>query len=62
MTQIKQLLRPSYGYQEGLTIERRNVNDGYCTENCTWIGNEYQSRNRTNTVAFIGKNQTYRGK
>lgn len=43
----------SSGYREGLTIERKNVNDNYCPENCTWIGNEYQSRNRTDTVSFM---------
>lgn len=45
----------SSGYEEGLTIERKDVNGNYCPENCTWIGNEYQSRNRTDTVTFVYK-------
>ncbi len=43
----------STGYREGLTIERKDVNGDYDPSNCTWIGNEYQSRNRTDTVSFF---------
>ena len=44
------------GYEEKLTIERRDVNGDYCPENCTWIPKSEQARNRRNSH-FI----TYRG-
>lgn len=34
------------GYEEGLSIERVNVNKGYCPENCTWIPVSEQSLNK----------------
>lgn len=34
------------GYKPGLTIERIDVNKGYCPENCTWITIEEQQKNR----------------
>jgi len=34
------------GYKEGLTIERVNVNGNYCKENCTWIPQCEQAKNR----------------
>ena len=37
------------GYEEGLTIERKDVNGNYCPENCTWIPMEKQARNRRTT-------------
>ena len=37
----------SNGYQEGLTIERIDVDSGYNPENCAWICNDFQVRNRT---------------
>lgn len=38
----------SNGYQDNLTIERIDVNDGYSPDNCTWIPKSDQSKNRTN--------------
>jgi hypothetical protein len=35
----------SSGYQEGLTIERSDVNGHYEPDNCTWIPNPLQSKN-----------------
>lgn len=35
------------GYAENLTIERLDVNKGYCPSNCTWVTNKQQQRNRT---------------
>ena len=35
------------GYEEGLTIERINVNGNYEPSNCTWIARNLQSRNTT---------------
>lgn len=40
------------GYKDGVTIERQDVNGNYCPENCTWIVNEEQPLNRTNTNKF----------
>lgn len=37
------------GYEEGLSIERKDVNGNYCPENCTWIPLEKQARNRRTT-------------
>ena len=37
------------GYEEGLTIERIDVNGDYCPENCKWIPLAEQARNRTTT-------------
>ena len=33
------------GYADGLTIERKDGNNGYCPENCEWIPKEKQSSN-----------------
>lgn len=38
------------GYNKNLTIERKDVNKNYNKENCTWIKNEDQSLNKTNTI------------
>jgi len=35
----------SHGYQEGLTIERRNHNGNYTPTNCCWIPRGQQQRN-----------------
>lgn len=47
------------GYKKGLTIERINVNQDYCPENCEWIPLSKQNRNtRSNIrVNFDGKIQ-----
>lgn len=37
------------GYDDNLTIERKNVDGNYCPENCTWIPMSEQSKNRRNT-------------
>lgn len=37
------------GYEDGLTIERIDVDGNYCPENCTWIPLAKQARNRSTT-------------
>jgi hypothetical protein len=41
-------------YQPGLTIERMDVNGNYCKENCIWITNEDQAKNRRTTIWIDG--------
>ena len=38
------------GYKDHLTIERLDNSIGYCPENCTWIPQSMQSRNRTTSI------------
>lgn len=42
-------------FQEGLTLDRIDVNGGYCKENCRWADRETQDNNRTDTI-FIEYN------
>lgn len=37
-------------YKDDLTIDRKNVNDGYCPKNCRWIEMKEQQRNKRNNV------------
>jgi plasmid maintenance system antidote protein VapI len=41
------------GYKEGLTIERKDVNGDYCPENCCFVTNAEQQRNKRNNVVLI---------
>lgn len=40
----------SNGYEDGLTIERKDYNADYCPTNCTWITIAEQTRNKRNNV------------
>lgn len=40
----------SHGYREGLSIERVDIDRGYCPENCTWIPLSEQAKNTTRTM------------
>lgn len=37
------------GYEENLTIERKDVNGNYCLENCSWITKADQAKNKRTT-------------
>lgn len=49
------------GYEDGLSIERKDVNGNYCPENCYWITMEKQAQNKTNSVIAIetGRSLSY---
>jgi hypothetical protein len=46
------------GYQDGLTIERLDVDGNYSPHNCAWIPNKDQARNRTNMRMITYKGET----
>lgn len=48
------------GYEDGLTLDRENVNGGYNPENCRWITNLEQQRNKRNNhfVTINGETKT----
>lgn len=37
-------------YQPGLTLDRRDNNEGYCPANCRWVDSKLQARNKRNNV------------
>jgi hypothetical protein len=43
----------SNGYQDNLTIDRKNNNGNYFPENCQWTSNFEQSRNKRNNRIII---------
>ena len=45
----------SSGYEEGMTIERNDVNGNYCPDNCRWASMKEQCNNRENTI-FVSYN------
>lgn len=47
------------GYQQGLTIERINVNGNYEPSNCTWIPKSEQSKNRRSNHYIAYKEQIH---
>lgn len=47
------------GYQEGLTLDRIDVNGNYCPSNCRWVTNKVQQNNRTNNRIVEYKGEKY---
>lgn len=45
------------GYKDDLTIERIDVNKGYCPSNCGWVRNEVQAHNtrKVKTITYMGE-------
>ena len=43
----------SNGYSATKTIERKNVNENYCPQNCTWIEPEFQAENTRKTIRVV---------
>lgn len=44
------------GYEDTLTIERKDVNGNYCPENCCWIPQPDQAKNRRPSLRLVDKN------
>lgn len=47
------------GYKKGLTIDRIDYNGDYCPENCRWITNEQQQRNKSNVPLYEYKGRMF---
>jgi hypothetical protein len=43
---------------DGLTLERKNTNLGYCKDNCEWATVRHQQNNRTNNFTITYLDQT----
>ncbi len=42
----------SHGYTDSLSIERKDIKQGYCPENCSWIPRKLQANNRRTTKMY----------
>lgn len=47
------------GYEDNLTIERKDVNGNYTPENCCWIKAEEQAKNKTTNVRLEYNGETH---
>lgn len=47
------------GYSDLLTIERKDVNGNYCSENCTWIPRKQQAINRRSSRFYSFNGETH---
>lgn len=46
------------GYNENLTIDRIDVNDGYSPQNCRWVSMKTQANNKRNNKVFTFNGKT----
>jgi hypothetical protein len=46
------------GYEESLTIDRKNNNGNYCPENCRWVSQKEQTKNKRSNVMLTLKGKT----
>lgn len=46
------------GYNDSLTIERKNVDGDYSPENCCWITKKEQARNRRKSIRVVSEDGT----
>jgi hypothetical protein len=53
--QFEKFLEDMPGYAPGLTLERKDVDKGYCKDNCEWATRKVQSLNKRTTKKFMGK-------
>lgn len=51
----------SHGYNDSLTIERKNYNGNYNSRNCKWIPMKDQALNRRDLVMYKGESRTQAG-
>lgn len=42
----------SNGHKKGLTLDRKDNNDGYSPENCRWVTHRENMRNRSNSIIW----------
>ncbi len=47
------------GYQDGLTIDRIDVNGNYELSNCRWVNMKKQSRNKRNNINYNINGKTH---
>ena len=48
----------SHGYEDGLSLDRIDVDKGYCPENCRLVDTMVQNNNKTNSVRITINNET----
>lgn len=47
------------GYKDYLTIDRTDVNENYCPDNCRWVDMKTQANNRRNTIYITYDGETH---
>lgn len=52
----------SNGYNDTLTIDRKEEDKDYCPENCRWITRKDNAKYKTTTFLITANNQTHTGK
>jgi hypothetical protein len=50
------------GYQEGLEIDRKDVNGNYCPENCRWVSHTVNTDNRRSVFHYEYQGKIYNAK